>query len=340
MTVPLKYYKPEEVVDNELYTTIETEVEVTLDMFHYIWPGYAPKKELADQIAKACGVSFSNSVRFEDIYGDIRIVDGCQIKEKTGVRCTMQGYKMNIDGTMQTSPPLSYEFNWESRAEEVFIGDELAIGTTVDGKKYVTKYYAEGNERRTELLRKKYIAELKRFPTQRAGTGVSLVIIKYLTGIPSSFKKPELQKAGMKLMFSQVIKSKKLQAAEAQAKVENIRNGGLTAQDINNSSQLLIGESVNASEDFNNYFERTEQSDNTEQPKPENTDQGFKTEPLKPVKPIKPETPKEEYERFCTENNISDMPDDWRGQLDPTLEQQNYSKESVDWAISEMKARL
>jgi len=330
----LTYYRPEEVVDNELYSTVITEVEVTMDMFHSIWPGYAPKKELADQIAKACGVSFSNSVRFEDVYGDVSIVEGHELKKKAGVRCTMQGYKMNIDGTMQTSPPLSYEFNWESRAEEDFLNDELSIGTTVNNRPYKPKYYIEDNEIRTDLLRRKHIVELQRFPTQRAGTGASLVIIKFLTGIPSSFKEPDLKKAGMKLAFSQVIKSQKLQAAEAHARVENIRNGGSVADNINKNAGLLTGETVNSSEDFNNHFERVEDQDGV---KPESSN---KIAPDKPTPPpekqeftSEPKTLKEKYESLL---ETSGADQGTREYFDGIIKERGGTDEILTWAIENL----
>lgn len=326
----LTYYRPEEVVDNELYSTVITEVEVTMEMFHSIWPGFAPKKELADQIAKACGVSFSNSVRFEDLYGDVKIIDGAQIKEKTGVRCIMQGYKMNIDGTMQTSPPLSYEFNWESRAEEDFLNDELAIGSTSNGRQYKPKYYIEGNDRRTDLLKRKHVAELKRFPTQRAGTGASLVIIKYLTGIPSSFKEPDLKKAGMKLVFSQIVKSQKLQAAEAHARVENIRNGGAIAREINDTALLLTGGVVDSQGDFNNNFEQPETTEKPAEKPIEKTPPDFQNDAESDPNADKKKTVTELLEEIKADEGT-------RKYYIDVLDNAKWIKAAYEWAVSELE---
>lgn len=234
----------EEQIDTPFYTTMITEIKITIDMFHKIWPGYYPKKELSNQIGAGMGIDFLPNVKIEDVHGDeVKQSDGTVISPKTGLRCFKQGRRMRPDGSFQISDPQPYEFNWADRAELDFLSDQ-----ETGGKKYGSK-----------LAKRKHILELKKFATQRAGTGSELAVIRNLTGMATSFKEADIKK-GL-IVVSQIIKSTEYVAIEARAKVENIRNGGLIADRVNNDIELLTGNNP----DIKNDFDRPD----TNQQKPE-----------------------------------------------------------------------
>ena len=310
----------ESQVSNKFYRSQVVVIPIDISMFHDMKQGnYYPNKGPTNTIAHGSGIEFLPNIRMREVYGDETVhADGSKTRKVAGKECIKQGRKMKPDGTWATSSPCTYEFNFMDRAESEILKAEEKYGP------------------QTTLQKKKKILELKKFSSQRASTGAELIVARELLGAKTAFKKDEISFG--QIVVSRIEKTEDFQEALAHAEVENTRNGGLIANRIDNTALQLTGETIDSSAEFNDYFqkpEKSEQSGNSEPSKQsENTDQGFKTEPLKP------ETPKERYERFCEENNISDMPDDWRGQLDPTLEQQNFSKESVDWAIGEMKARL
>ena len=309
----------ESQVSNKFFRSQVVVIPINMDMFHAMGGGnFYPNKGLSNTISHGAGIEFLPSIRMNDVYGDETVhADGSKTRKVVGKECIKQGRKMKPDGTWTTSSPCIYEFNFMDRAELDLI--------------------SKGNV--SDIQKRKKILELKKFSSQRASTGSELMVVRELIGSKTAFTKDEINLG--QIVVSRIEKTEDFQEALAQADVENRRNGGLIADRINNTTMQLTGETIDSSGDFNNHFTRpkkTEQSNNSEQSgnseqskQPDNSDQGFKTEP------IKPETPKEEYERFCTENNIQD---NWRTQLDPTLEEQNYSKESVDWAIGEMRARL
>lgn len=304
MNNALTYYRPEEVVQNELYSTQVTELVVTKDEFHAIWPNLAPGKSLINKIGSASGVEFLPNTRIDTVYGDVVMnADGSQVKKPCGVRCIKQGQKMRPDGSMQISSPCTYEFNWEDRAELDFIADEES-----NKGKY-----------KTPLARKKHVLELKKFASQRASTGAELMVIRELTGMPTGFKEAELKAGGWVMKFSQICKSKAHQEAEAKARIDNIRNGGAIASGINETAGLLTGETVDVGADFDNYFDRpTKPAENPVQPPPEEQN---------PVL-----TPRQEFDAMLAK--VSQAAKDHYG---PLAEQQNYSLEFLQWAIGDMK---
>jgi len=236
-TNPLTYYRENEVVQNELYSTQVTEIVVGPDMFHNISGNLYPAKGLTNNIGSAAGIEFFPAVRTDTVYGDEVIQsDGLHIRKACGIKCTKQGRKMRPDGSWQTSSPCTYEFNWEDRAELDFIATP---------EKYSS-----------DIAKRKHILELKKFASQRASTGAELMVIRELTGMPTAFKKAELDAAGSVMMFSQIVKSKALQEAEARAYIDNIRNGGRIASDINETASMLTGGEADVQEDFNNKFTR------------------------------------------------------------------------------------
>ncbi len=231
----------EEQVDTPFYESMITEIRISPDMFHKIYPGYYPKKELTNQIGAGMGIDFLPNVRLENVYGDeVTYPDGRKVRPITGLRCFKQGRRMRPDGSYQLSDPQPYEFNWEDRAELDFLADEEK-----GGKRYGTP-----------TKKRQHVLELKKFATQRAGTGAELAVIRNLTGMPTGFKDADL-KSGL-MVVSQIVKSKEYQAEEAKAKIDNIRNGGLIADNLNNVAGLLTGNTPDIQDDFNNKFERPE----------------------------------------------------------------------------------
>ena len=217
----------EEQIETPFYTTMITEIKIKPDMFHKIWPGYYPRKELTNQIGAGMGIDFMPTVRIDNVYGDeIKRPDGTIVSPITGIRCFKQGRKMRPDGSFQLSDPQPYEFNWIDRAELDFIADQEN-----GGKKYGS-----------ELAKRKHTLELKKFATQRAGTGAELAVIRNLTGMATSFKDADIKK-GL-IVVSQIIKSTEHVAIEARAKVENIRNGGKLADNIKSLKGIKHGDLV------------------------------------------------------------------------------------------------
>jgi hypothetical protein len=248
--MPLTYYRENEVIKNELYSTQITEIIVNPDMFHNITGNLYPKKGLTNDIGSASGIEFLPTVKDEPVYGDEIInPDGSKSRKLCGVKTTKQGRRMRPDGSWQLSSPCTYEFNWMDRAELDFI--------------------ATPDKYKSEIAQRKHILELKKFASQRASTGAELMVIRELTGMPTAFKKEELDNAGGKMVFSQIVKSQALQAAEARARVENIRTGGLIADSINNAANLLTGKTTDAKADFNSKFTRPETAQPDPEPEPE-----------------------------------------------------------------------
>lgn len=306
----------EEQIETPFYESMITEIKIQPDMFHKIWPGYYPRKELTNNIGAGMGIDFLPTVRIDNVYGDEeKYPDGRIVKKVTGLRCVKQGKRMRPDGSYQLSDPQPYEFNWIDRAELDFIADE---------EENKGKY-------KTETLKRKHILELKKFATQRAGTGAELAVIRNLTGMATSFKEDQLE-CGL-MVVSQIVKSKDYQEAIARATVDNIRLGGGVADDINNASRMLTGNESDAQTDFNNKFQRPESTEN------QTRDQQQKQPAKKPD--IPKVSPKEQkFIDLLTNKKLDkDARDFYLNETNGYRNTDNFDA-SLDWAIGEINKIL
>ena len=322
MTKALQYYRENEVVNNELYRTQVTDLIVVKDEFHAIWPNLAPGKSLINKIGSASGVEFLPSIKTDPEYGDEIInPDGSRLRKQCGVTIVVQGRKMRPDGSWQYSSPCPYTFNWDDRAELDFLADEEA------GK---GKY-------NSPIKKRKHVLELKKFGTQRASTGAQLKVIRELTGMPTAFKEQELTQSGWKMSFSQIIKSEKHQAAEAHAKIENIRNGGQIGQGIESASLQLTGVSAG----FENTFDRPD-----EQPEVvgevENDSYSSGYTPPETITPEPDPIPDVSECRVNVEKMLGDerTPQDFRKWAKGELEKYQYSDDVCNFVAGEIRTKV
>ena len=309
--------KQEEQIDTPFYKSIVTEIETTPDDFFTFQGKFMPNKGLTDSLARGLGIDFLPNVRMENVYGDeIVNTDGSKVRKLTGLRCYSQGKRMKIDGSYQTSNPVAYEFNWEDRAELDFMSNE-------------SKY-------NTPLKKRKHILELKKFATQRASTGSALGVIRFLMGTNTSLKKSDVE-FGL-IVVSQIVKSEDHQAALAKATIDNIRNGGLIADNLNNVAGLLTGNTPDIQDDFNNKFERPKNAPDIT-PEPEGYRKGHTSTFEFIQKPVE-EVSKEEQEFSDLIVQIS--PERASHYLTETEKWKGTDSEidSLKWAIDEIKGLL
>jgi hypothetical protein len=244
----------ESQVENKFYRSQVVEVPITMDMFHDMGQGnFYPNKGLTNTISHAAGIEFLPSFRMNDTYGDEVIdKDGNRLKKIAGKECIKQGRKMKPDGTWTMSSPCAYEFNFMDRAEEAILKAE---------EKY--------NKEQSPIKKRKKILELKKFAPQRASTGAELMVVRELLGAKTAFTKKEIE-LGL-IVVARIEKTEEFQEVLAIADVENRRNGGLIADRINDTANLLTGNKPD-NHDFNEYFERPEKSSEQETLEPEKTE--------------------------------------------------------------------
>lgn len=320
----LIYTTPEEQVDNKVYSTLNTVIAIKTDMFHSIYPGLYPRKELTNQIGSGMGIEFSHDVKFDEVLGDItEYPDGRKVRKVEGYRCTKTGRRRRPDGTWSTwSEP--YEFNWVSRATLDFLADEdKALEETEKAKadpKFKPKYKRKYKTERDKLA---HTEELKKFATQRASTGSDLCVIRALSGMQTSFKAADVAKGV--IIVSQVIESEYFQAKQAAATIDNIRLGGIKNENSNAAAALLTGQQTDVKEDL----EKTEKKTAPKQKKtPEKTEE----------KPEAEKGLKEQFEELEEEAAVLSEPD--YAAYEHSVKTNHYSNEVLEWAILEIMTRI
>ena len=319
----LVFTTEEEIIDNGTYKTLITVIDINKTMFHSIFPGFYPRKGLTDQIGSAMGIEFTSNIKIEDVYGDIvEMPDGSKVKKTAGVRCVKQGKRRRPDGTWQLSSPCSYVFNWNDRAELDFLADiEKASGQ---------KYHFPNNPDKQRREQRKHILELKKFADQRASTGAALMVIRELTGMETSFKDTDIQKG--QIVLSQIIESEAFQNRKAQAEIDNIRLGGLSAQKIDNAAFLLTGGKTNVAEGFDEKFDRPDNKPVNDVPS---------SEPVKEkiVNSSGELSKKETFENLLKDPALESYDGAYDWYLN-TVTENNYSNEVLDWAITEITNKI
>ena len=313
--------RSEAQVNNELYTTVLTEIDISSNDFWNMYPGYSPKKDLVERIASAMGVEFYNNSKMDERFGDItEYPDGRKVRKMEGYLCTKQGKRRRFDGSWEDSAPKEYEFNWVGRTKLDILADEEKSN---DKRKYTFPDNPEKQARRREVC----FENNKKFASQRASTGAELNVIKYFAAMPS-FTDALIKKG--KIVVSIVVKSENLQKLEAAAHIENIRMGGNIAANIDDASTLLLGSSSSSSGNTNKIAPVEKKEEN----KPD------------PVKPDEPMTLEQRYESFLELPELKDadfMIDNHSVKIDyiSNIVEDNQRVEGVlNWAIEVLMARI
>jgi hypothetical protein len=324
----LVFTSEEEMVDNSIYKTLVTVIEISKDMFHEIKPNFYPKKGLSNQIGSAMGIEFTSTIKMEDVYGDIvEMSDGSKVKKTAGVRCVKQGKRRRPDGSWQLSSPCSYVFNWNDRAELDIISDSEKAGQTWPNGNSKCKYHFPNDLAKQKREQRKHILELKKFGDQRASTGAELMVIRELTGMETSFKDADIKKG--KIIVSQIVKSEALQKAEAKAQIDNIRLGGKNAQAIDDAALLLTGSNTNVSKEFEEKFERPDNK------KPTTENDTIIHEDKQSGEVSKRDT----FDNLLKDETLKSL----NGAVDfytANVMENDYTDEVLDWAISEMTNKI
>lgn len=334
----------EEQIQNKLYKTLNTVITINESMFHIMGtskkPLYYPKKELTNQIGAAMGIEFSPSIIIQEIYGDIQInPDGSRTQKISGVKCIKQGKRRRPDGTWQPSSPCVYAFIWEDRAEEQILLDEDNVGQTWPDGNTKAKYNFPNDPAREKRTRRKLLLDLKKFAYQRASTGSELMVIRELTGMQTAFTPAEIKMGS--IVCSQIVKSDHYQAKEAQARIDNIRLGGIEAEKANEAANLLTGSTTDVAAEFNNKFQRPEKE------APKAAPESFKhTQPVNPkheaTEPVEPGPGEEEEaltigQQYTKLVNDDKVPEDYRNFLEENIPENGADDDFFRWAISEME---
>jgi hypothetical protein len=222
----------EEQADNPFFESILTPIDITPEMFTSIQGKMAPNKELINRIADGMGIEFSPEFSIEDVYGDKEFKpDGSYTMKVVGHRCVKRGRRRRVDGSWHPSSDCVYEFNFKDRAEEEYIN-------------WLVKGNKENNNKKMQIYLK-----LKKFSTTRASTGAALSVVKELSKMPSGFD-PKMIRDKPVIVVSQVVKTKEYQFEEAKARMDNIRNGGNIATEVNSAVKMLTGNDINVQEEF------------------------------------------------------------------------------------------
>ncbi len=322
----LIFTNEEEQVNNEIYATLNTVIEINADMFHNMGtqnkPVFYPKKELSNQIGAGMGIEFMPNMVMEEVFGD-EVIDesGNRIRKVAGIRCIKQGKRRRPDGTWQLSSPCSYVFNWQDRAELDFLADEEKWGQTWNDGNTKCRYYFGEDRDRTRRERRKHILDLKKFADQRASTGAELMVIRELTGMPTAFKADDLAK--QRMVVSQVCESKAYQKVKARAHVDNIRMGGHIAQDINEAAGLLTGGSTKVQENVTPQQKR--QPDPPAETKQENPPTESTGNPLL-----------DEFNELLKDENVLSKPG-MKEHYEKLLRDNGDSDDFLTWAIGDIK---
>ena len=231
-------YRESDVVRNEVYTTSIETVCFSMEDFHDMKNGsYFPNKQLTHRIASAAGIEFLGAGTIKEVYGDLEIRNGIEVRPVVGYIAYRQGKKRRPDGTWQMSSPCNYEYNWIDRAEEAFLKD-----SEYDRPKYTFP----NNPIKESIARKKYILDLKKKANRMASTGAALAVIRELIAIPTSWKKDDVMTG--KIKVSQISESSAFQRAKAQSELYAIRSGASRADKV----AELLGE-----DSFSQNFERS-----------------------------------------------------------------------------------
>lgn len=312
----LVFTSQEEQVNNEMYTTLNSEIEIKKEMFHNIYPGFYPKKELTNQIGSAMGIEHVGEAKIEEVFGDMeQLTDGRSIRRVEGYRCTKRARRRRPDGSWQEAVE-PYEFNWVNRAELDFLQDEEK---SPNDRKYGTP-----------LKKKLHLEELKKFAAQRASTGADLCLIRALTGMQTSFKPAEI--AIGKIVVSQIVESERVQSAKIRAHIDNIRLGGISADNVNNAAMMLTGKSADTASNFNEVSGKESSS-----AKPENP-------PADPEPEVVEMTLQDEFEELVSSPELSAIRyDENMSAADfyrSTVSDNGGTDDVLSWAISEMKKRI
>lgn len=170
----LIFVAPEDLRTQSMFLPEVVIIKSTIDDYHDLKTGqFMPKGHQTDRIGEAAGIAFLEKncgTRSEQIDGNTSYVGFAQAKKRMP------------DGTWRTSSICEYEFNPVLRAEEDFLRDK-------------EDKYKDENKRKLLIL------TYKKFGRARASTGARLRIIRELTGMPTSFKRDQLQRA---MVFSRV----------------------------------------------------------------------------------------------------------------------------------------
>jgi hypothetical protein len=170
----LVFAAPEDLRTQRMFLPELVVLHATDADFHSMPRGqYMPKSHHAHRMADAAGVVFTANC-------------GTRPGEREYARIGFaQGKKRLPDGTWRESPVMEYEFDPDVRAEEDFLNDKEAREP-----KYTT-----------DVAKRRHLLELRKFATARASTGAELRVIRYLTGTPCSFSKPDMARA---MVFSRI----------------------------------------------------------------------------------------------------------------------------------------
>lgn len=147
-----------------------------------------PQKHAQNQIAEACGVSFTENCGTKErgVFSKLQIIkqDGFFIVDGDySIIGWAQGTRLKPDGQLRTSGVCEYEYS---------ISDRCNLDFT---SKYPPKTLQEA---RRKLL------EQKKFATRKADTGAKLAVIRELANIPTGFVATDIKKP---MVFTQIIES-------------------------------------------------------------------------------------------------------------------------------------
>lgn len=226
----LVFARREEVEEiSQQYEPVVTVLE--LDPSHFADVGMGnmyPMKSATNQIADAAGVSFTSNcgTKEKGSWADVKVTQEDGVFTVSGDYAIVgwaQGQRLKPDGKTRLSSVREYEFNVVDRANLDFISD----AEKSDRKRY-----------RGLAQARKHLLELKKFATQRASTGAQLAVIRELAGVPTAFKKDQIDKP---MLFSQIIESNKYKVDMARELMQSSDGRQAVANSLFGTTQNLYG---------------------------------------------------------------------------------------------------
>ncbi len=212
------------------FESIVTVLELKEDDFAPVGGGnFYPQKALQNRMSDAAGIKFTENCGTKSVGS----WSGVSVRElpnglfeavgEYAIIGWAQGYRLGPDGQPRTSSVCEYEFNVVDRCNmESFLG------------KYPPKSIMEA---------RKKLLEFKKFATRRASTGAQLAVIRELTGVPTAFKRSDIQKP---MLISQVVESNAFKMDVANKLMQTPDGRADVANAIFGNSRQLYGKAIQA----------------------------------------------------------------------------------------------
>lgn len=191
-----------------------------------------PGKSAVNRIGDATGVSF-----IEDAGGTTEIGNAStvkfvkqeggyyQVEGKYEIVGRAQGTRLKPDGTPRPSSPSEYGFDVVGRTNAELVRD------------------AQGDKKLTnELAARAKFLELQKFGRQKARTGAELGVIRELAGVPTGFKKEQINQNGpTDMLFSQIIENNQFRLAVLQEVLKTPDGRASVVQALFGQSREVFG---------------------------------------------------------------------------------------------------